>query len=133
MCYDLRFAELYGHLAWECECDLILHPSAFIRNATFGSYHPFATTRAVENGVYLLSVNYRYAGERLRTLARRLPVRRGSGQFREWRTRACSPQYLGRRRVCCRSSLSPLTSLQLRSAYPYRKNRHPTFAGAESR
>ena len=65
VCYDLRFAELYGHLAWECECDLILHLSAFIRNATFGSYHPFATTHAVENGVYLLSVNYRYAGERL--------------------------------------------------------------------
>ena len=35
-----------------------LHPAAFVRDATFHCYHQFAMTRAVENGVYLLSVNY---------------------------------------------------------------------------
>ena len=61
ICYDIRFPELYRKLAWDADCDLILHPSAFIRDATFPCYHQFVTTRAVENGVYLLSVNY--AGE----------------------------------------------------------------------
>ncbi|EOD16368.1 hypothetical protein EMIHUDRAFT_210750 [Emiliania huxleyi CCMP1516] len=63
ICYDLRFPELYRALAWDAGCDLILHPAAFVRDATFPMYHQqFVATRAVENGVYLLSVSY--AGER---------------------------------------------------------------------
>jgi len=58
VCYDLRFPELYRSLAWDGGCDLILHPSAFIRDPTFPSYHQFVTTRALENGVYLLSVTH---------------------------------------------------------------------------
>lgn len=45
VCYDLRFCELYRTLAWDQGCDLILHPSAFVRDATFPCYHPFVTTR----------------------------------------------------------------------------------------
>ena len=62
ICYDIRFPELYRALAWDHECDLVLHPAAFIRDATFPVYHTFVQTRAVENGIYLLSVSY--AGER---------------------------------------------------------------------
>mmetsp|Transcript_34669 Transcript_34669/g.83888 ORF Transcript_34669/g.83888 Transcript_34669/m.83888 type:complete len:312 (-) Transcript_34669:167-1102(-) len=62
VCYDIRFPELFRKLAWEEECTLILHPAAFIRDATFATYHQFTVARAVENGVYLLSVNY--AGEK---------------------------------------------------------------------
>lgn len=54
----VRFPELWRTLAWEHGCDLIVHPSAFIRDPTFATYHQFVTTRAVENGVYVLSVNY---------------------------------------------------------------------------
>ena len=31
VCYDLRFPELYRRLAWDEGCDLILHPSGFVR------------------------------------------------------------------------------------------------------
>ena len=30
ICYDLRFPELWRRLAWEEDCDLIVHPSAFV-------------------------------------------------------------------------------------------------------
>ena len=58
ICYDLRFPALWRRLAWEEDCDLIVHPSAFVRDATFPMYHTFVTTRAVENGIYVLSVNF---------------------------------------------------------------------------
>ena len=35
ICYDIRFPELYRALAWDAGCDLVLHPAAFIRDATF--------------------------------------------------------------------------------------------------
>lgn len=58
ICYDVRFPELWRRLAWDERCDLIVHPSAFVRDATFACYQQFVTTRAVENGVYVLSVNH---------------------------------------------------------------------------
>ncbi len=61
ICYDLRFPELWRKLAWEKNCDVILHPCAFSRDTTFFTWHQFVTTRAVENGVYVISTNY--AGE----------------------------------------------------------------------
>mmetsp|Transcript_27827 Transcript_27827/g.86027 ORF Transcript_27827/g.86027 Transcript_27827/m.86027 type:complete len:335 (-) Transcript_27827:106-1110(-) len=61
ICYDLRFPELWRYYR-DLGCDLVLHPSAFSRDATFPGYHPFVTTRAIENGFYVLSVNF--AGER---------------------------------------------------------------------
>ena len=33
ICYDLRFPELWRRLAWEEDCDLIVHPSAFVRDS----------------------------------------------------------------------------------------------------
>ena len=61
ICYDLRFPELWRHMAWEQGADVILHPSAFVRDATFPSWHPFVCTRALENQVYVLSISH--AGE----------------------------------------------------------------------
>ena len=46
ICYDLRFPALWRRLAWEEDCDLVVHPSAFVRDATFPMYHTFVTTRA---------------------------------------------------------------------------------------
>ena len=36
----------------------MLHPSAFVRDATFAMWHRFVTTRAVENQVFVLSVSH---------------------------------------------------------------------------
>ena len=58
ICYDLRFPEVFRALAWDHKCQAILHCSAFSRDSTFQTLAPFTTTRAVENGVYLMSVNY---------------------------------------------------------------------------
>jgi len=65
ICYDLRFPEVFRALAWDHKCDAVLHCSAFSRDSTFQTLAPFTTTRAVENGVYLMSVNYAgdYFGE----------------------------------------------------------------------
>ena len=74
ICYDIRFPELWRRMCWGERCvdsggvdnvvgdaDVVLHPSAFIRDATFPTWHSFVTTRAVENQVYVLSVSH--AGE----------------------------------------------------------------------
>eukprot|EP00753_Platysulcus_tardus_P007267 PLAT1501.1.p1 GENE.PLAT1501.1~~PLAT1501.1.p1 ORF type:complete len:282 (+),score=101.01 PLAT1501.1:44-889(+) len=57
ICYDFRFPELARHLAWRRGVDVIVHASAFPRDGAHLSLHAFAATRALENGVYLLSVN----------------------------------------------------------------------------
>jgi predicted amidohydrolase len=56
ICYDLRFPELARRLA-EAGAELILHPVAFTRDFSFASWHAFATTRAMENQLYWLSLN----------------------------------------------------------------------------
>ncbi|MFC4736316.1 carbon-nitrogen hydrolase family protein [Bacillus daqingensis] len=57
ICYDIRFPEHARRLAWEEGADVLLHPSAFSKDDTYPSWHAFVLTRAVENQVYLLSVN----------------------------------------------------------------------------
>ena len=61
ICYDLRFPELWRDLAWKRGADVVVHPSAFFRDATFPSWHAFVCARAVENQVYVVSVSH--AGE----------------------------------------------------------------------
>lgn len=57
ICYDMRFPELSRRLCRELDVDVILHPVAFSRDLSFPSWHPFVTTRALENQVYFLSIN----------------------------------------------------------------------------
>lgn len=57
ICYDIRFPELARTLCLNKGADCILHPVAFTRDETFFSWHPFVITRALENQVYLLSLN----------------------------------------------------------------------------
>ncbi len=57
LCYDFRFPEFIREMALKWEIDLLLHPSAFSRDGSFHSWHSFAVTRALENQVYLLSIN----------------------------------------------------------------------------
>jgi len=57
ICYDIRFPELSRSLALDEEVDCILHCGAYYRDESFASWHSFAITRAMENQLYLLSLN----------------------------------------------------------------------------
>ena len=57
ICYDIRIPELSRSLTLEKEVDCILHCSAYYRDESFASWHSFAITRAMENQLYLLSLN----------------------------------------------------------------------------
>lgn len=57
ICYDIRFAELCRTLTLQHKVDCILHTGAYARDPSFESWHAFAKTRAMENQVYLLSLN----------------------------------------------------------------------------
>lgn len=57
ICYDIRIPELSRALTLENEADCILHCGAYFRDESFASWHAFATTRAMENQLYLLSLN----------------------------------------------------------------------------
>jgi len=57
ICYDIRFPELGRSLTLEGAADCILHCGAYYRDQSFASWHAFAITRALENQLYLLSLN----------------------------------------------------------------------------
>lgn len=57
ICYDIRFPELARTLAVDHGVELILHCGAYYRDQSFASWHAFATTRAIENQIFFLSLN----------------------------------------------------------------------------
>lgn len=57
ICYDIRIPELSRTLVTDHRVDLILHPGAYSRDASFYSWHHFVVTRAIENQIYFFSVN----------------------------------------------------------------------------
>ena len=57
ICYDIRFPELARSLALEHEAELILHCGAYARDPSFYSWHHFVVARALENQLYVLSLN----------------------------------------------------------------------------
>ncbi len=57
ICYDIRFPELCRTLATQHDASLILHCGAYYRDESFPSWHPFVITRAMENQIYMLSLN----------------------------------------------------------------------------
>ena len=57
ICYDIRFPELCRELVLNHQVDLILHVGAYARDESFYSWHAFATTRAIENQCFFLSLN----------------------------------------------------------------------------
>lgn len=60
VCADMRSAGLSRRLAADPEhgVDAILQPAAFARDISFRTWRSFRETRAVENGVYFVGVNY---------------------------------------------------------------------------
>lgn len=57
ICYDIRIPELCRTLALQHDVDLILHCGAYYRDQSFATWHDFARTRAIENQIFLLSLN----------------------------------------------------------------------------
>lgn len=57
ICYDIRIPELARTLAVDRGAEVILHCGAYFRDESFHTWHPFVITRALENQVFLLSVN----------------------------------------------------------------------------
>ena len=57
ICYDIRFAELCRTLSIKHQVDCILHTGAYARDPSFDSWHAFVKTRAMENQVYMVSLN----------------------------------------------------------------------------
>jgi len=57
ICYDIRIPEFSRILTLEHRVDCILHCGAYYRDESFASWHSFAITRAMENQLYLLSLN----------------------------------------------------------------------------
>lgn len=57
ICYDIRMPELTRTLAVKHGVDVILHSGAYYRDPSFDSWHAFVTTRAIENQVFLMSLN----------------------------------------------------------------------------
>ena len=57
ICYDIRFAELTRTLALQHKVDCILHTGAYARDPSFDSWHAFVKTRAMENQIYMVSLN----------------------------------------------------------------------------
>lgn len=57
ICYDIRIPELSRVLSLKYGADLILHCGAYYRDESFATWHDFAVTRAMENQIFLLSLN----------------------------------------------------------------------------
>lgn len=57
ICYDIRIPELTRTLVLKHGVDVLLHCGAYFRDPSFPTWHDFATTRALENQVFLLSLN----------------------------------------------------------------------------
>ncbi len=57
ICYDIRIPELTRTLVIDQNVDVILHCGAYYRDESFHTWHPFVLTRALENQIFLLSLN----------------------------------------------------------------------------
>lgn len=57
ICYDIRIPELSRALTLKHGVDLILHCGAYYRDESFETWHSFTTARAMENQIFLLSLN----------------------------------------------------------------------------
>lgn len=57
ICYDIRFPELARTLCLEHRVGLVLHCGAYFRDESFYSWHHFVVACALENQVYVLSLN----------------------------------------------------------------------------
>ena len=111
ICYDHRFPELTTTLCRDHGVDLILHPVAFYRDASFQGWHHFSITRAIENQVHLLSLNR--AGEMY-----------GASLFAPpWLEDGHQPVKFGNEEICRLLDVDMAYSREIRRQYPFRTDR----------
>ncbi|CAB9500032.1 Deaminated glutathione amidase [Seminavis robusta] len=58
ICFDQRFPTLARTYAAQHNVHVLLQPAAFLRDCTFVTWKSFRETRAIENSVYFVGVNY---------------------------------------------------------------------------
>ena len=57
ICYDIRFPEMARSVVLEHGVDFLIHAAAYYRDESFATWPHFAVTRAMENQIFLLSLN----------------------------------------------------------------------------
>ena len=57
ICYDIRFPEMARSLVLDHGVDFLIHAAAYYRDESFATWPHFAVTRAMENQIFLLSLN----------------------------------------------------------------------------
>jgi predicted amidohydrolase len=110
ICYDIRFPEITRKLALKDGIQLLVHPVGFCRDETFASWPIFTVTRAIENQVYVLSVN-------------RAGKNNGGSLFApprmEWRKET---RILGQREAVIKGTVDTRLLDKIRNTYQYRKD-----------
>ncbi|WP_306115511.1 MULTISPECIES: carbon-nitrogen hydrolase family protein [unclassified Roseovarius] len=118
ICYDIRIPELSRTLVLDRKVDVILHCGAYYRDESFHTWHPFATTRAMENQVFFLSLN-------------RAGANYGNSLFcPPWQDENTPPLAFSEREEDFRLiTLDRETLCQVREAYSFLKDRLGDYAG----
>jgi len=113
ICYDIRFPEMLRKMVLKEGIVLLLHPGGWPRDAAFYTWHTFVTTRAVENSIYIMSINY--AGKN-----------NGSSIFcPPFVDNQNKPLILGTEEGIIIGEVNIDTLNEIRSAYPFLKERRP--------
>ena len=117
ICYDIRIPEMTRALVLEHHADLLLHCGAYFRDESFATWHSFATTRAMENQTYLLSLNRAgsYYGESLFC----------SPWMDENHPAVAFAEHTEQFRIF---ELDPDLPAETRSMYTFLKDRHPKYS-----
>ena len=120
LCYDFRFPTYVQTLCQQFDIDVLLHPVAFCKDATYLSWHQFVAARAVENQVYLFSVNR--AGQQWgRTIV-----------CPPWVDEISIPRVLGEEQSCEVVHVSKAYLNEVRSSYPINRDRHDDYTMLDS-
>ncbi len=120
LCYDFRFPTYVQTLCRRFNVDVLLHPVAFCKDATYPSWHQFVTTRAVENQVYFFSVN-RAGRQWGRTIV-----------CPPWVDELSNPRVLDEGESSAVANVSKAYLEEVRSSYPINRDRHGDYTKLDS-
>jgi predicted amidohydrolase len=107
ICADMRNPTWSRQLAKQHKVDIILQPAAFSRDLSFRTWKSFRETRAVENSVYWVGVNY--AGN----------FYGNSSIVPPWVDEDCEPSMLGTKEGVLEATISRDVLNQVRTSMPY--------------
>ncbi|TPE51616.1 carbon-nitrogen hydrolase family protein [Amaricoccus solimangrovi] len=117
ICYDIRIPELSRVLCVDQGVDLLLHCGAYAHDLSFYSWHDFVVTRALENQVYMLSLN-------------RAGADFGASMFcAPWVDETAPPENLGAEETFRTFTLTRAALAEAREVYPFLADRLEDYAG----